>query len=36
MRIKELRVIYSAPIFNAGGGFALPLALWTYLKGYLR
>ena len=27
MRIKELRVVYSAPIFNAGGGLALPLAM---------
>jgi hypothetical protein len=27
MKIKELRVIYSAPIFNAGGGLAIPLAL---------
>jgi hypothetical protein len=27
MKIKELRVVYSAPIFNVGGGLALPLAI---------
>jgi hypothetical protein len=27
MRIKELRVIYLAPIFNFRGGLALPLAM---------
>jgi hypothetical protein len=27
MKMKELRVVYSAPIFNAGGGLAIPLAL---------
>jgi hypothetical protein len=26
MKIKELRVIYSAPIFNAGGGLAFTLS----------
>jgi hypothetical protein len=27
MKIKELRVNYLAPIFSAGGGLALPLAM---------
>jgi hypothetical protein len=32
MKIKELRVIYSAPIFNAGGGLAFTLSPMDIFK----